>query len=324
MLNSYSMPDLAVEVTDLVKTYDKATFNAVDGISFSIESGKFVAFLGPNGAGKTTTISILTTTLAKSSGKVTVAGFNIDSQPAKVRQHIGIIFQKASLDRNLTAEENIRFHAILYGMYSFRPTFKMMPPAYQKRETDLAGILGIEDVLFNPIKTYSGGMQRKLELVRSLMHEPTILFLDEPTAGLDPLSRRALWDYIKSINKEKGTTVFLTTHYLDEADGADRIIVINKGKIVSEGTTTQIKKNLINQYLLLDSEPRHVLMKELADKGIKYLVTDNGLQVDLDEYEPQELITKIKTKLTILQTHTPSLEDAYLEIIRSNEGNGNA
>lgn len=230
-----------IEVKDLVKRYKKAKTNAVDGISFSVNPGEFFAFLGPNGAGKTTSISILTTTLGKTGGEVKIAGYDLDREPARVRREIGIIFQNPSLDENLTGEENVRFHALLYGLYPFRPTFKTMSRDYQKKLHELADVLGLQDEIFNQIKTYSGGMKRKLEIIRSLMHHPKILFLDEPTSGLDPVSRRNLWDYLYQIRKHENVTIFLTTHYLEEAEDADRVCIINKGKIVALGTPQTIK-----------------------------------------------------------------------------------
>lgn len=237
-----------ISVKNLVKKYKKATVNAVDDISFNVNSGEFFAFLGPNGAGKTTTISILTTLLSKTSGEVEVAGFDIENEPSKVRQSVGIIFQNPSLDLNLSAEENIRFHAILYGIYPFRPTYSLMPGDYKKRILELAEVLGIEKDIFKAVKTFSGGMKRKLEILRSLMHRPKILFLDEPTIGLDPLSRKNLWEYLTQVRKSNKMTIFLTTHYLDEAENCDRVCIINHGKIVALGTPAQIKRQLKSDY----------------------------------------------------------------------------
>ena len=182
----------AIEVCNLVKQYKGTKSPSVNNISFTVDKGEFFAFLGPNGAGKTTTISILTTTLSKTSGEVRIAGYDIEKQAKDVRENIGIIFQRPSLDPQLTAEENIRFHACLYGMFGYRPTFGLMPAAYKKRVEELAEIVGIKDALFRPIKNLSGGMQRKLEIMRSLIHTPKILFLDEPSQGLDAIRRRSL------------------------------------------------------------------------------------------------------------------------------------
>lgn len=237
----FPMANDAIVVKNLVKRYKKADKNAVDGVSFNVSEGEFFALLGPNGAGKTTTISILTTTLSKTKGTIKISGLDIDKDESTVRRNIGIIFQNPSLDLNLTAEENIRFHAILYGVYPFRPTYNLMPQEYKDKVMELASILGIKDDVFKPIKTFSGGMKRKLEIVRSLIHNPKILFLDEPTSGLDPISRRDLWEYLKKVRKENKTTVFLTTHYLEEAEDADHVCIIDHGKVVAMGTPKKLK-----------------------------------------------------------------------------------
>jgi ABC-2 type transport system ATP-binding protein len=254
-----------LDVQNLTKQYAKSPKPAVDGISFSVAEGEFFAFLGPNGAGKTTTISILTTTLGKTSGDIKIAGYDIEKQAKQVRENIGIIFQQPSLDINLTAEENIRFHACLYGLYPYRPTFKMMPAAYRQRVNNLAGIVGIGDALFRPVKKMSGGQQRKLEIIRSLMHTPKILFLDEPTTGLDAVSRRGVWDYLNNMRRAQGTTVFLTTHYIDEAEGADRVCIINHGKIAACCAPAELKAALA-----YDPTPR-VCLPTLEDAYVEYL-----------------------------------------------------
>jgi ABC-2 type transport system ATP-binding protein len=232
-----------IEVKNLVKRYKGAKVSAVDNVSFYAEEGAFFSLLGPNGAGKTTIISILTTLLSKTSGQVTISDFDVEHKPEKVRQIIGVIFQNPSLDINLTAEENIRFHANLYNLYPYRPRFSMMDKKYQKEVLRLAEILDIKKAIFNPVKTLSGGMKRKLEILRSLMHQPKVLFLDEPTTGLDPVSRKNLWQYLKEIRKKTKTTIFLTTHYLEEAEGSDYVCIIDNGKIVAKGTPEEIKKS---------------------------------------------------------------------------------
>lgn len=303
-----------ISVNNLVKKYAKADKNAVDGVSFEVKEGEFFAFLGPNGAGKTTTISILTTTLAKTSGEIKIAGFDIEKESAKVRRNVGIIFQNPSLDLNLTAEENIRFHAILYGLYPFRPLYSLMPETYKKRLNELSEILGIEKDLFKPVKGFSGGMKRKLEIIRSLMHKPKVLFLDEPTVGLDPEARKNLWEYLKSIMRDEKTTVFLTTHYLDEAEEADRICIINHGKIIRDGSPESIKKTLIKDYLIVKPDKSQELILELNKKKIKY---ENGdeFKIYVANSKIQEFLKDLKSKLSSIRTHAPSLEEAYLEII---------
>jgi ABC-2 type transport system ATP-binding protein len=304
-----------IEVKNLIKRYRKADKNAVDNITFDVEEGEFFTFLGPNGAGKTTTISILTTTLAKTSGTINIAGFDLDKDSSQVRSNVGIIFQNPSLDLNLTAEENVRFHTILYGLYPFRPTFAMMPPQYQKRIKDLAEVLGLNEDIYKPIKTFSGGMKRKLEIIRSIMHRPKVLFLDEPTIGLDPSSRKNLWEYLTKVRKQENMTIFLTTHYLDEAEDANRICIINKGKIVTLGTPDHIKKSLIEEYLILDAKDKNALQKELDKNKIRYQL-DGSFKIDIkDVATAQKIIQSLKTPLTLLKTHSPTLEEAYLEII---------
>ena len=307
-----------IEVKNLTKRYKKATTNAVDGVSFDVKEGEFFAFLGPNGAGKTTTISILTTTLAKTSGDITIAGFDIEKESAKVRRNVGIIFQNPSLDLNLTGEENIRFHAILYGLYPFRPLYSLMPSSYKHRLDELAKVLGLEKDIFKPVKSLSGGMKRKLEIIRSLMHKPKVLFLDEPTVGLDPEARKNLWEYLKMIMKDEKTTIFLTTHYLDEAEEADRICIINHGKIIKDGSPESIKKALIKDYLIVKTSDKSGLISELIKKKVKY-EDASEFKIFISNNELQSFLGNLKTKLTTVKTHAPSLEDAYLEIIGENK-----
>jgi ABC-2 type transport system ATP-binding protein len=306
-----------IEVRDLTKRYKRADTNAVDGISFDVQGGELFALLGPNGAGKTTTISILTTTLAPSGGQVCIAGHDVEREAAAVRQQVGIIFQKPSLDLNLTAEENVRCHAVLYGLYPFRPSFRLMPRAYQQQVQELAAVLEIERDMFKPVKRFSGGMKRKLEIVRSLIHHPQVLFLDEPTVGLDPTSRRNLWNYLRQVRQERGTTIFLTTHYLDEAEQSDRICIINQGKIVSYGTPDDVKADLIEAYLLLDADNRDQLRAELEQLAMPFVETPR-FKVMLNGHSAQQVIHAISTPLSVLQTHTPTLEDAYVAIVGRN------
>ena len=307
---------MIIEVDQLTKRYKKAESNAVDGVSFSVATGEFFALLGPNGAGKTTTISILTTTLVPTSGSVRVAGHDVVKDASAVRRKVGIIFQQPSLDLNLTAEENVRFHAILYGLYPFRPTFSTMPRAYRQSVQELAAVLGIERDIFKPVKTFSGGMKRKLEIVRSLMHRPAVLFLDEPTAGLDAASRRNLWEYLRQVRQESGTTIFLTAHYIEEAEQADTICIINTGRIVSYGTPSQVKAYLIEAYLLIDAAPenRERLRSELARLALPFSETPL-FKIGLNGHSAHHILKSIDTPLTVVKTRTPTLEDAYLAIV---------
>ncbi len=315
-----------VMVDNLVKRYDGASVNAVDGVSFAVQPGELFALLGPNGAGKTTTISILTTTLRPTSGRVEIGGHDVADAADRVRAEAGIIFQQPSLDLNLTAEENIRLHAVLYGLYGFRPGYRLMPAAYRTQVGELADILGIEDDLFKPVRTFSGGMKRKLEIIRSLIHKPRVLFLDEPTTGLDPQSRRSLWAYLRQVRKEAGTTLFLTTHYLEEAERADTICILSNGRVVSIGGPDDVKSDLVERYLLLDCAPEHrdALRAELASRDVVWRERSQDerdgedaarFRVDVARREIHALLKAIDTPLTVVQTHTPTLEDAYLQIV---------
>ena len=303
-----------IEVDGLVKRYPQSKENAVDGISFDVQHGEFFALLGPNGAGKTTSISVLTTTLMATSGIVRVCGYDVGKEPSAVRRNAGIIFQNRSLDENLTAEENIRLHAILYGMYSFRPTFSTMPEEYKQKVDELANVLGIESEIHKPIKVFSGGMKRKLEIIRGLIHGPKVLFLDEPTTGLDPESRRNLWEYLSYAQESNGVTVFLTTHYLEEVDNADRICIINRGKIVSLGTPDEVKSDLSGAYLIIDSSDRRSLANELESLGVEFEMK-RRFRVQIMPSDVHNLLRNINTPLSIVETQDATLEDAYLKII---------
>ena len=304
-----------IEVESLTKRYRGAKDSAVNAISFSVRAGEFFTLLGPNGAGKTTTISILTTTLNPTSGTARIAGYDIRRAASTVRQNIGIIFQQPSLDFNLTAEENVRFHAVLYGLYPFRPTFSTMPREYKQQVSELAALLGLEQEMGKVVRKFSGGMRRKLEIIRSLLHKPSVLFLDEPTSGLDPVSRHTLWKYLHQVRHEHGTTIFLTTHYLDEAEEADETCIINHGRIVASGSPEQVKAQLTETYLLIDAGDRNKLRDELHRLKVEF--TEAALfKINVRGGDIQRIIKSIETPLSLVKTHDPSLEDAYLEIIK--------
>jgi ABC-2 type transport system ATP-binding protein len=221
-----------IEVHDLVKQF--GTFTAVDRISFSVPTGTIRAFLGPNGAGKTTTIKILTTTLAPTSGWTKVAGHDPAREPAAVRRAFGIVFQDPSLDDELTADENMQLHGTLYGV----------PKRLLHERTDLLlGFVGLQDRRGDYVKQFSGGMKRRLEIARAFLHQPRLLFLDEPTLGLDPQTRAHIWEFVRGLAQDHQVTVFFTTHAMEEAERvADEITVIDHGRIVAEGTAASLKQ----------------------------------------------------------------------------------
>ena len=312
--------DPIISVQHLTKRYKKSTTPAVDDISFDVGQGELFAFLGPNGAGKTTTISILTTTLAKTSGTVVINGHDLDRDAKAVRASIGIIFQNPTVDLHLSAEENIRLHVALYGIYGYRPFYRLMPAEYRQRVEHLAHVVGLEGELFTPLRSYSGGMKRKLEIIRSLMHRPGILFLDEPTSGLDPVSRNGLWRYLRDVRNEDGTTVFLTTHYLEEAEEADRVCVVDHGRIAMIGSPDHMKRELLERSIVLDAADRDGLLAELHGLGLTPEIDPTGLvRVAYDGDTAQSLISRIRTPLSVLRVHEPSLEEAYVELVASSK-----
>jgi ABC-2 type transport system ATP-binding protein len=307
-------PPPAIEVEGLVKRYRKADRNAVDGISFRVQPGEFFALLGPNGAGKTTTLSILTTTLGPTEGWARIDGHDVVADAPMVRRRVGIIFQRPSLDRNLTGEENVRLHAILYGLYPYAPGFRFMAAAYRRQVNEWSELLGLGREIFDPVRTYSGGMLRKLEIVRSLIHRPLVLFLDEPTTGLDAPSRRALWGYLRDVRREHGTTIVLTSHYLEEAEQADRICIIDAGKVVANGAPAELTAALASEWLVVDAGDRARLREELLRLG--HAPTGDGpFRIDVGTSAAHATLRAIETPLTVVRTHAPSLEDAYLEIV---------
>jgi len=261
-------------------------------------------------------ISILTTTLAKTSGRVAIAGHDLDRDPNGVRRTIGIIFQNPSIDQHLSGEENIRLHVAIYGLYGYRPVYRLMPKAYRERVEELASVVGLGAEISKPLKTYSGGMKRKLEIIRSLMHRPSVLFLDEPTSGLDPVSRQGLWRYLRNVRNQAGTTVFLTTHYLEEAEEADRVCVIDHGTIATLGTPDELKHRLLERAVVVDAADRAALAGELRALGLDPVPDPDGrLRVPYATTTAQDVIGRIRTPLTSLRIHEPSLEEAYVALL---------
>jgi ABC-2 type transport system ATP-binding protein len=308
----------AIEVRDLVKRYRKGKVNAVDGVSFDVEAGEFFALLGPNGAGKTTTISILTTTLSPTSGTVRIAGHDIVREASAVRHEVGIIFQNPSLDMNLTGEENVRFHAILYGLYPYRALYRLMPSAYRHQIGELAEMIGLGADVFKPVRRLSGGMQRKLEIIRGLMHHPRVLFLDEPTSGLDVASRRTLWQYIEDLRRRREITICLTTHQLIEAEDANRICILDHGRVAAQGSPREVKSQLAHERLHIDAADRGALRRRLEQMKLAFS-EDGHFIVSLGGHSAYEVIHAIKEPLTMLRTESPTLEDAYLRILASGD-----
>jgi ABC-2 type transport system ATP-binding protein len=257
-----------IEVKNLVKKFDDIT--AVNDISFTVAAGEIFAFLGPNGAGKTTTIKMFTTLLHPDSGEILINGFDPVVSPDDVRCSFGIIFQDPSLDDDLTAWENLEFHGVLYGV----------PKKIRRtRITELLKVVELEKRCNDLVKEFSGGMKRRLEIARGLLHHPKIIFLDEPTLGLDPQTRNHLWNYIRDMNQKEGITVFFSTHYMEEAEKmANRIAIIDNGKIVANGTAQELRQQtgsetLEDAFLKLTGKQ----IREESAKGLDKMRTMNKL-----------------------------------------------
>ena len=312
----------AVRVKDLVKDYGK--FRAVDKISFTVKSGEIFGLLGPNGAGKTTTIKMLTTLLDPTSGGAVVSGFDIATMKNDVRKAIGIVFQDPSLDDDLTGLENLEFHAILY---------KIPKEKRDKKIAEVLKLVELEDKANVLVRNYSGGMKRRLEIGRGLIHEPKILFLDEPTVGLDPQTRRHIWEYIKKLNESVKITLILTTHYIEEADYlCNRVAFVDHGKLVALDTPHALKNKLGGDVISIRvSKGIEELEKKL--KGLKWIKTmskhEDFLDITVEEGEkriPEVIMIAEKEKATIasVSLHKPSLEDVFIhytgKTIREEEG----
>jgi len=295
-----------------MKRYRGAAANAVDGISFEVPDASFFCLLGPNGAGKTTTVSILSTTLQPTTGEVRVAGYDLSREQTAIRASLGVLSQQPSLDLNLTAEENVRLHAVLYGLHPWRPLYRWMPVAYRGQVEALAGVLGVADLLGRRVRSLSGGTRRRLEIVRALMHRPGILMLDEPTAGLDPEARRSLWEHLDGARRELGTTIFLTTHYLHEAETADRVCVLFKGRVLTNSTSAELKGEGVEVWV--DAADRAALLRALAGLGCSASGAGPFL-VRLKRRTAQEVISGLGVTLTVLRVVEPTLEDAYLRLL---------
>ncbi|MDI3316879.1 MAG: ATP-binding cassette domain-containing protein [Bacillota bacterium] len=232
-----------IEVERLERRY--GAVEAVRGVSFTVRAREIFAFLGPNGAGKTTTIKMLATLLDPSGGRATVAGHDVVRERARVREAIGIVFQDPTLDDQLTAMENLVFHGLLYGLSERQVRERALP---------LLRLSGLEERAQSLVRTFSGGMKRRLELVRGLIHTPEVLFLDEPTVGLDPQSRAQMWELVRGLARDGGVTVFMTTHYMDEAEVADRIAIMDDGRIVALDTPDGLKRQVGSDIILVEAD----------------------------------------------------------------------
>ncbi len=300
------MNNYIIEVDNLVKKFGALT--AVDGVSFNVAAGEAFGFLGPNGAGKTTTINILCTLTRPTSGRASISGFDVVRQQNKVRQAIGLVFQDPSLDDQLTGLQNLRFHASVYNVTG---------SVREQRIEQVLKMTELWDRRNNQVRTSSGGMKRRLELARGLLHHPKVLFLDEPTLGLDPQTRNRIWEYIVEMQRQEGTTLFLTTHYMDEADKASRIAIIDHGKLIAMDTPENLKKIAGKDIITAKTGDDDKAIEEIKLRyGIEARRSGSGLNFDVtngEEFLPS-FIKGFGVPILSVSMHRPSLEDVFLKL----------
>ena len=300
------MSDYIITVENLVKRFGELV--AVNDISFSVAPGEIFGFLGPNGAGKTTTINILCTLVKPTSGRAIINGFDVVHQQSQVRQSIGLVFQDPSLDERLSGLQNLRFHALVYNVPS---------SVREKRIKEMLTMVELWDRRKSEVRTYSGGMKRRLELARGLLHYPKVLFLDEPTLGLDPQTRSRIWEYILKLRQREGTTIFLTTHYMDEVENADRIAIIDYGKLVAVDTPEGLKKIVGKDIISVktDDDDRATEQIRLCYRT-EARRDSNGLTFEVangEEFLPT-FIREFGTKILSVSLRRPSLDDVFLKL----------
>jgi ABC-2 type transport system ATP-binding protein len=295
----------AIAVTGLGRDYGRV--RAVDAIDLDVRPGEFFGFLGPNGAGKTTTIRMLTTLLKPTRGSARIAGIDVQEDALAVRRKIGVVFQETTLDLDLTAEENLRFCTRLYGLSRKESRLRI------EEALELFGLL---DRRKARVRSFSGGMRRALDLARGILHRPEVVFLDEPTLGLDPGQRRRIWGFLQQLSAEQGTTLFLTTHYLEEADPCDRVAIVDHGQIVASGEPAELKRGLGRERIDLKTErPDDFAARVRELTGLEPQSAPHGLSLfveDAEELLPRLLpLTKEDAELAV--TH-PTLEDVFVDL----------
>jgi ABC-2 type transport system ATP-binding protein len=295
-----------ISVNSLTKKFKSLT--AVDDISFTVNEGEVFGFLGPNGAGKTTTINILCTLLSPTGGNATIAGHDCVGEPDAVRSAIGLIFQDTTLDTGLTAYENLKFHAYLYNLDR---------KLAEKRIDEMLEVVELTARKRDLIKNFSGGMKRRLEIARGLLHYPRVLFLDEPTLGLDPQTRNTIWAFIATLRKRERITVFMTTHYMEEAENCDRIAIMDHGKIIAEGTPARLKELMRGDIVRVTTEDNARAVAEIQSLfGIAAREENGGLFLETErgeEFIPR-LIHGLSMKTRSVSLDKPTLNDVFLKL----------
>ena len=290
----------AIEIKNLCKSYGDV--KAVNDLSFSVNEGELFAFLGVNGAGKSTTINVISGTLKKDSGTVIIDGHDIDSNPDAAKTSIGIVFQSSLLDKSLSVRDNLTHRASLYGIFG---------EELEKRLGDLSDLLSLSEILSRPVSKLSGGQRRRIDIARALICNPKILILDEPTTGLDPMTRKTIWEVISKLRVERGMTVLLTTHYMEEAADADFVVVIDGGKRIAEGTPIDLKNSYTSDTVML----YNVNESELERLGEPYTAVGGGYRISVENTaRATELITKFPEIFTDYEVIKGKMDDVFLNV----------
>ena len=294
----------AIEIRGLEKRYGDV--EAVRGIDLEVRAGETFGFLGPNGAGKSTTIRILCTLALPTGGSASVAGFDVVRERAAVRRNIGLVFQDPTLDNYLTAERNLRFHGELYGVPRAQIT---------SRSKQVLEMVGLWDRRESKVATFSGGMKRRLEIARGLLHSPRVLFLDEPTVGLDPQTRLSIWRYLEELRQREEITIFLTTHYMDEAENCDRIAIIDKGRVIALGTPDALKASIGTDRVQITTSDDDAAIVAIRERfGIESERRDGEVmfQVPDGEHFVPRLFAELGVPIRSVSVARPSLDDVFL------------
>lgn len=293
-----------IEISNLDKSFGEV--HAVNNLSFRVKKGELFAFLGVNGAGKSTTISIMCGTLAKDNGTVLIDGKNIETQMPEIASELGVVFQSSALDKQLTVKDNLLSRASLYGIYGEKA---------KQRIADLAKLLDFENLLNRTLGKLSGGQRRKIDVARALLHNPKILILDEPTTGLDPQTRKTLWQVINTLRKEQNMTVFLTTHYMEETVDADYVVILDSGKIVAEGTPIFLKNKYTGDYITVYSAKE----EDIKKLGLPFEKVNDSFRVEVkDSVQARDLIVKYPEIFTDFELVKGKMDDVFLAVTGKN------
>ncbi len=296
----------AIEIENLQKSYGEV--KAVNGVSFSVEEGEFFAFLGVNGAGKSTTISILCGDSPRDGGAVKVEGAEIDADPQGIRRKLGVVFQNSALDKALTVKDNLKYRASLYGVTG---------RAFASKLEELTGLFQLKELLSRTVGKLSGGQRRRVDIARALVHDPRILILDEPTTGLDPQTRKTVWEIIRKLREERGLTVFLTTHYMEEAADSDHVVILDAGRVMADATPLQLKNDYTGDYITLYG----VTEQQVAELALSYTRVGEAFRIEVENTEKAtQLILKHAALFRDYEIVKGKMDDVFLAVTGKNIG----